>query len=117
MGKNENGNSLKPDDEIVGYIKEKMDNLNKAIWHKPTDGESDEDKSIEGLSSAYHIGASYFMKLNNYKNDDGSFDFDKLWEYHLEGLLFEYLRGMTDLSKKLKKLAEAYGYTKVSKYE
>ncbi len=116
-GKNENGNSLKPDDEIVGYIKEKMDNLNKAIWHKPTDGESDEDKSIEGLSSAYHIGASYFMKLNNYKNDDGSFDFDKLWEYHLEGLLFEYLRGMTDLSKKLKKLAEAYGYTKVSKYE
>ena len=116
-GKDENGNSLKPADDIVADIKEKMDNLNKAIWHKPIDGESDEDKSIEGLSSAYHIGASYFLKLNNYKNDDGSFDFDKLWEYHLEGLLFEYLRGMTELSKKLKKLAEAYGYTKASNYE
>lgn len=116
-GQDEKGNSLKPADDIVADIKKKMDNLNKAIWHKPIDGESDEDKSIEGLSSAYHIGASYFLKLNNYKNDDGSFDFDKLWEYHLEGLLFEYLRGMTELSKKLKKLAEAYGYTKVSKYE
>ena len=116
-GKDENDNSLKPDDKIVGDIKEKMNNLNKAIWHKPIDGESDEDKSIEGLSSAYHIGASYFLKVTNYKNDDGSFDFDKLWEYHLEGLLFEYLRGTTEMAKKLKKLAEAYGYTKADKYE
>lgn len=116
-GKDENGKSLKPDDKTIGTIKEKMDNLNKAIWHKPTGGESDGDKSIEGLSSAYHIGASYFLKLKNYQNNDGSFDFDKLWEYHLEGLLFEYLRGTTELPKKLKRLAEAYGYTKVSKYE
>ena len=116
-GKDENENTLKPDDKIVDDIKEKMNNLNKAIWHKPIDGESDEDKSIEGLSSAYHIGASYFLKLNNYKNVDGSFDFDKLWEYHLEGLLFEYLRGTTEMSKKLKKLAMAYGYTKADKYE
>lgn len=116
-GQDENENSLKPDDKIVDDIKEKMNNLNKVIWHKPIDGESDEDKSIEGLSSAYHIGASYFLKLNNYKNVDGSFDFDKLWEYHLEGLLFEYLRGTTEMSKKLKKLAMAYGYTKADKYE
>ena len=78
----------------------RMKNLNAAI------------EKVDGLSSAYHIGASYFLKLKNYKGV-----FDKLWEYHLEGLLFEYLRGTTEMAKKLKKLAEAYGYTKADKYE
>ena len=109
--------SKKPNDEIITSIKDRMDNLNNKIWHKPTNEEKDEDKSIEGLSSAYHIGASYFLKLANYKKDDGTYDFDKLWEYHLEGLLFEYLRGTTDIYKKIKELAQAYGYTQADKYE
>ena len=109
--------SKKQNDEIITSIKNRMDNLNNKIWHKPTNEEKDEDKSIEGLSSAYHIGASYFLKLANYKKDDGTYDFDKLWEYHLEGLLFEYLRGTTDIYKKLKELAQAYGYTNANKYE
>ncbi len=57
----------------------------------------------EGLSSAYHIGASYFLKLNDYNGD-----FDKLWDYHLEGLLREYLRGMTDVDAKIEALHKAY---------
>lgn len=116
-GKDNNENSLKPDDNTIVEIKNRMNKLNNVIWHKPANGESEKDKSIEGLSSAYHIGASYFLKLKNYRNDDGSFDYDKLWEYHLEGLLFEYLRGTTDLSHKMKGLATAYEYTKADKYE
>lgn len=100
--------SKKPNDEIITSIKDRMDNLNNKIWHKPTNEEKDEDKSIEGLSSAYHIGASYFLKLANYKKDDGTYDFDKLWEYHLEGLLREYLRGMTDVETKIEELHKAY---------
>ena len=53
----------------------KMDNLNKAI----------ED---DGFSSAYHIGVSYFMKIERYGGD-----WDSLWHHHLKGVLYEYLRG------------------------
>lgn len=74
-------------DEVI----ERMKNLNNAI------------SAIEGLSSAYHIGASYFLKLKNYNGD-----FSQLWEYHLEGLLREYLRGMQDVEGKIKVLKEAY---------
>lgn len=66
---------------------------------------NEEIEKIEGLSSAYHIGASYFLKLTNY---DG--DFNKLWDYHLEGLLREYLRGMQDVEGKIKQLKKVYGY-------
>ena len=69
----------------------RMKNLNAAI------------EKVDGLSSAYHIGASYFLKLNDY---DG--DFGKLWEYHLEGLLREYLRGMSDMETKIAELYSAY---------
>lgn len=64
---------------------------------------NEEIEKIEGLSSAYHIGPAYFLKLKNY---DGNFS--KLWEYHLEGLLREYLRGMQDVEGKIKVLKEAY---------
>ena len=68
-------------------------------------------EKIEGLSSAYHIGPAYFLKLKNYNGD-----FDQLWKNHIEGLLFEYLRGMADIQTKLKTLAEAYGYSKADEY-
>lgn len=116
-GKDENGNLRKPDQVDIDTIKSKMDAINNVIWHKEKEEEKDEDKSIEGLSSAYHIGASYFLKLVNYKNADGSYDYDQLWENHLEGLLLEYMRGMADVQKKIKKLANAYGYSKMNKYE
>lgn len=58
---------------------------------------------IDGLSPAYHIGASYFLKLKEY---DG--DWEALWNYHLEGLLREYLRGMPNMDELMEKLENAY---------
>jgi hypothetical protein len=43
------------------------------------------------------------LKLNNY---DG--DFGKLWEYHIKGILQEYLRGNPNAKEELKKLKAAY---------
>ena len=76
-------------------IKERMENLNLCIL------------TIQGLSSAYQIGASYYLKLKNYLTDNKSGNnndnkklpseaWTNLWENHLSGLLFEYLRGMPD---------------------
>lgn len=82
-------------DNLDSSIKKKaincMINLNKAI------------EKTEGLSSAYHIGASYFLKLKNYDND-----FGQLWNYHIEGLLREYLRGYPNIEDSLNKLKSAY---------
>ena len=69
----------------------KMKALNTAI------------EKTEGLSSAYHIGPAYFLKLNKY--DD---DFDKLWKFHIEGVVHEYLRGMDDAKGKQDKIEAAY---------
>jgi hypothetical protein len=69
----------------------KMKALNTAI------------EKTEGLSSAYHIGPAYFLKLNKY--DD---DFDKLWKFHIEGVVHEYLRGMDDAKGKQEKIETAY---------
>ena len=79
--------NLAQKDEAINRMK----SLNAAI------------EKVEGLSSAYHIGASYFLKLNDYNGD-----FGKLWDYHLEGLLREYLRGMTDVETIIKELHKAY---------
>ena len=101
--KDSNGNLLKPDSEKIQEIKNRMDSLNDKIWHKPTDNEPESKRCIEGLSSAYHIGSAYFLKLKDLDND-----FGKLWEYHLEGLLREYLRGMENTGDELNKLKKAY---------
>lgn len=69
----------------------RMDSLNAAI------------EKTEGLSSAYHIGASYFLKLKNYNGD-----FGQLWDCHLKGLLFEYLRGTQSVVENMRKLEKAY---------
>jgi len=118
-GYDENNNPKKPTDEVIESIignKEKnvigkMNAINNLIWHKTIEGKQDENKSIEGLSAAYHIGASYFLKLANYRNENGVYDgesFESLWNYHLKGLLYEYLRGMQNVDKKIDKLHEAY---------
>lgn len=116
-GKDETGKSRKPQDDVIKDVIQRMDNVNNIIWHNAKDGESEEKKCIDGLSSAYHIGASYFLKLVNYKKEDGSFDYDKLWDNHLEGLLFEYMRSMPSARENIKRLAKEFGYTNMSKYE
>lgn len=40
------------------------------------------------LGNEYNIGASYFLKLTECNNN-----FEELWENHLYGVLYEYLRG------------------------
>lgn len=69
-----------------------MDALNAAIGSEEI-----------GLSRAYHIGPAYYLKLDKY---DG--DFELLWEYHIKGLLEEYLRGDRDVERKIKVLKEAF---------
>ena len=72
--------------------KKRMEALNTAL----------KDNRI-GLTDAYDIGPAYFLKLKKYNGD-----FDKLWEYHLKGVLFEYLRGKRDPEEKLNFLKAAY---------
>jgi len=60
-------------------------------------------ETIQGLGSAFHIGPAYFLKLKNY---NGSYD--QLWDNHLEGVLFEYLRGFPDSDLRLNELKTAY---------
>lgn len=85
----------KIDADIIQSAKEKMNKLNEAISNTPE------------LSDAYNIGASYFLKLNNYYKDNNKKEaFKKLWENHLNIILFEYTRGMSnqkDIIDKLKK--------------
>lgn len=66
-----------------------------------------EISKTSGLSSSYHIGAAYFLKLEDFS---GSAEerFEQLWKYHLSGLLQEYLRGRDDASERLAELKKAY---------
>ena len=71
--------------------KERMQHLNNAIL------------KVRGLGEAYQIGAAYFKKIEKYNGD-----FQKLWDFHLKGLLFEYLRGNMNAEEQLKELKDAY---------
>ena len=61
--------------------------------------------AIDGLGTAYQIGAAYFKNVEKYNGD-----LQKLWDYHIKGLLYEYFRGerKEDIYRKLKELKEAY---------
>ena len=61
--------------------------------------------NISGLGSPtdYHIGGSYFLKL-----EDLNYKYKKLWEYHLKGLLKEYFRGMEDAGTLLTDIEKEY---------
>ena len=96
--------------ELTDEIVEKMNHLNKAIWDDET------NEGIEGLSAAYHIGGAYFQKLNLYLNEEQSNTdeaYRMLWENHLRGILFEYLRGSFNATEKLKYLEQTYYGDKV----
>lgn len=91
------------DENIKNVVLNRMKHLNYIIWHKEKENEPQDHQSIEGLSSAYHIGASYFLKLKNYNGD-----FNSLWSFHIEGVLREYLRGMEDLEENIERLKKAF---------
>lgn len=74
----------------------RMNALNEVIEGKSV-------KKIKAkLGTSYSLGASYFQKYYKYNN------FKLLWEYHLEGILREYLRGTQDPEGDLKILKEVY---------
>lgn len=70
---------------------------------------NDEISKITELSlpSSYHIGGAYFLKLKDFEGDSNE-RFQKLWNYHLEGLLKEYLRGTENAEENFAKLEKAY---------
>ena len=83
------------DEKIPDWIddaKRCLESLNKAL----------KEKGI-GLTSAYDIGPAYFLKLKQY---DG--DFEKLWNYHIKGIVTEYLRGTRGIEEKVASLKEAF---------
>jgi len=84
--------SMLDDKEWAEEAKASMEALNAAI----------ESEDV-GLSRAYHIGPAYYLKLDQY---DG--DFGQLWDYHIKGLLEEYLRGDRDKDSKIGKMKAAF---------
>lgn len=102
---NENTSMLDNLQDMKAEVIETMTRLNMAIW--------DEEKNtgIEGLSTAYHIGGAYFSKLSLYLDESHSNKADaykQLWDNHLKGVLFEYLRGMPNAIADLKELERVY---------
>ena len=88
-------------DEVIGV----MNHLNAAIWNNNT------NSGIEGLNAAYHIGGSYFSKMQIYLNDNHTNKkaaYRHLWENHLKGLLFEYVRGTANAEETLGMLEQVY---------
>lgn len=94
-------NGKKPTNEVIQEMKNRMNNLNACIIDQYQSSTNTSRDRI-GLTKAYQIGASYFLKYGLYGN------FDDLWENHLKGLLYEYLRGTTDIETKITRLHEAY---------
>lgn len=92
----------KPNQRIIEDIKIRMNNLNACIIDK-YGAEELSPKDKIGLTKAYQIGASYFLKLGMY-----NYNFDELWDNHLKGLLYEYLRGTTNIEAKMARLLKAY---------
>lgn len=66
---------------------------------------NDEITKMDGLGPSYHIGGAYFLDAmgNPIK------DFQETWQFRLEPLLREYLRGMPNADDNLDKLRIAYG--------
>lgn len=80
--------------KLPDNTKKVMQRLNEAI------------SEIEGLNQSYHIGASYFREEKD--NEIIEPDYNKLWNFQLELLFREYLRGTQDIDKNIKRLHDAY---------
>lgn len=77
------------DDDIKNTAIAKLTQLNQAI------------SATDELNDNYHIGPSYFLKLD-------SISFDNLWDDYLQPLLHEYVRGMYDEQSIMARFEEAY---------
>lgn len=87
---------VKPEDTADEILKDVKINNAASVLNGFNKMIADKD----ALGEMYQIGASYFLKLNNYINDDKVNDqesikeaYQKLWDNHLKGLIHEYVRG------------------------
>ncbi|MCQ2244370.1 MAG: AAA family ATPase [Bacteroidaceae bacterium] len=78
-------------DNLKDVALSKMNAINAAI------------EQIPGLNSAYHIGPSYFLKIQDLHGD-----WSELWHSTLIGLVAEYLRGMPDAQERMQEVVDAY---------
>jgi len=85
-------------DDVLGdkaeEAKARLKNLNAEI------------EKVQELNSHYHIGPSYFLKL-----DEVDFDYELLWSDYLKPLLEDYLRGSYEEDTTLNTLKKAYDVT------
>lgn len=81
--------------EHAEEAKTRLRNLNAAI------------ENVQELNSHYHIGPSYFLKLQ-----DVDFDYELLWSDYLQPLLEDYVRGSYDEAETLETLKKAFDLTK-----
>lgn len=72
--------------------KSKMGKLNEQI------------SKIEGLDNSYQIGAAYFLDSNGIPRKD----YNLIWDFRIEPLLKEYLRGFPEGEERLEILKNAY---------
>lgn len=73
-------------------IKNRMARLNEQI------------SRIEGLNTSYHIGGAYFLD----RSGNPTMNYDTIWDFRIEPLLKEYLRGTPDAEEKLEILKNVY---------
>ena len=78
----------------VEEAKARLRNLNAKI------------EKVKELNSHYHIGPSYFLKL-----EEVDFDYELLWSDYLKPLLEDYLRGSYEEDEILNTLKKAYDLT------
>ena len=74
--------------------KTRLRNLNTAI------------EKVQELNSHYHIGPSYFLKL-----EEVNFDYELLWSDYLKPLLEDYLRGSYEEVETIANLKKAFDKT------
>lgn len=79
---------------LTESITKAMTGLNEAI------------EKIAGFSSAYHIGGAYFLNTEGKCIQDE--ELENVWDYRIEPLLKEYLRGMPNGKDELEKLKNAF---------
>lgn len=79
-------------------LKDRLKKLNDLI-------EKDEE-----LGSAFCIGASYLTKIDNYQEDKETKAIENLWNYHIKGIVYEYVRALDKSSRddKMKKFETAF---------
>ena len=63
-------------------------------------------ENVQELNSHYHIGPSYFLKLQ-----DVDFDYELLWSDYLKPLLEDYVRGSYEEAETLDTLKKAFDLT------